>query len=793
MKIFLGTIIFLLLGITCYAQFTLSGRVVNALNEPLNGATVYLKKSDSLVAKTITESNGLFSLKLKQPLIDGELNVSYVGMNPFAKKENFAENVFFTIQLTSADIFLEPLEVSSIRAADKAPFTKINLQKASLEKLNLGQDIPFILDQTPSVTTTSDAGNGFGYTGIRIRGTDATGINVTLNGIPYNDAESQLTYFVNLPDFTSSVQSVQIERGVGTSSNGGAAFGATINLSTNEVNKTPYAESNNTYGSFNTWRNTVKLGSGLINDHFTIDARLSRITSDGYIDRAFSDLKSFYFSAAYLKDKTSVRFNLFSGKEKTYQAWYGVPESMLKTNRTFNPAGMEKPGSPYENQTDNYQQDHYQLFFNQQLSSALKMNVASFLTRGRGYYEEYKADQSFEKYGLPNVVFGNDTIKETDLIRDRWLDNYFYGQIFSVQYKNFNNEITFGGSWTKYQGKHYGNVIWAETGIEKDYQYYHLPARKNDANFYAKWMHTLGNSFTLFADMQYRNIYYEMNGFKDNPDLYIERNFNFLNPKAGISYHKNRWQAYFSYAMAHREPNRDDYEAGLNEQPTFEVLHDLELGIEKKWNSISWGLTLYHMNYHNQLVLTGQINDVGSYTRKNVPESYRTGIELSMGYKLNNYFNFHGNLAVSKNKIKRLTEYVDNWDNGKQEVFSYSNTDISFSPSLVSSLVLTIIPVKNGSISLVGKGVGKQYLDNTQNENRILNGYYRQDIKLGYTLKQVIFKEWDFILSINNIFNIKYASNGFTYPYIYQGGLITENSYYPMAGTNFLFGLNLKL
>lgn len=792
MKNFLGTLTFLLMAICADAQVFISGKVVDAVRQPLAGATVSFYEGDLLKQQTTSKNDGSFQLQLQQTVENGRLTVNYIGMDSFERKGNFQDGGYYLVRLQPFDILLEPLEVRAIRASDRAPFTKLNLNKKELEKLNTGQDIPFILDRTPSVTTTSDAGNGFGYTGIRIRGTDATGINVTLNGIPYNDAESQLTYFVNLPDFTSSVQSIQVERGVGTSTNGAGAFGATINLSTNEVNKTAYGESNNSFGSFNSWKNTIRAGTGLLDDHFTIDARLSRISSDGYIDRAFSDLKSMYFSAGYLNDKTSVRFNLFTGKEKTYQAWYGVPEAMLKTGRTYNPAGTEKPGSPYDNQTDNYQQDHYQLFFNHKFSSVLRMNIASFLTRGRGYYEEYKADQAFEKYGLPDVIFGNDTIRQTDLIRDRWLDNYFYGQIFSVQYKDQSNEITIGGSWSQYDGKHYGNVIWAQTGMPKDYQYYHLPARKSDANVYAKWMHRFQSPLSLFADLQYRKLHYDMKGFKDNPDLFIDRKFNFINPKAGLSYHKNDWEAYASYSIAHREPNRDDYEAGSDEQPTFETLHDVEVGLENKESAYSWGVTFYYMYYRNQLVLTGQINDVGSYTRKNVPESYRAGIELQAAYKISDRLNLQGNLSLSKNKIRTFTEYVDNWDNGKQDSFTYQNTDISFSPPVVGSAVLNIVPFKNSSISLIGKAVGKQYLDNTQNEDRILNGYYRQDIQLRYSLKNVFVKQWDFLIAINNVFNKKYESNGFTYPYYCQGELINENSYYPMAGTNFLLGVNVK-
>src|SRR6187549_3704653 len=377
-------------------------------------------------------------------------------------------------------LLLSPIEIKAVRAGDKAPFTKTNLTQRDIEKLNSGQDLPFILNQTPSVVVNSDAGNGVGYTGIRIRGSDASRMNVTLNGVPFNDAESQGNFFVDLPDFSSSVGSIQVQRGVGTSSNGAGAFGASINISTNEVIAKPYFEFNNSYGSFNTWKNTVKVGSGLLDDHFTMDLRLSKISSDGYIDRASSNLRSFYFSTAYLGKKNSLRFNMFSGKEKTYQAWYGVTQTDLETNRTVNYAGMERPGEPYDNETDNYKQDHYQLFFNQDLTSHLKFSAGLFYIKGKGYYEQYKADEAYADYGLPEPIYGTDTITNTDLVRQLWLDNDFYGSIFSLQYKKDNSQFTFGGGWNRYEGNHYGDVVWAEKGLGLPDKWYDLDANKND-------------------------------------------------------------------------------------------------------------------------------------------------------------------------------------------------------------------------------------------------------------------------------------------------------------------------
>lgn len=685
---------------------------------------------------------------------------------------------------------LLPVEVRAVRAGATAPFAKTNITKTQIHKQNLGYDLPFLLNQTPSVVVNSDAGNGVGYTGIRIRGTDATRINVTLNGIPYNDAESQGTFFVDLPDFASSVNSIQIQRGVGTSSNGAGAFGATINVSTNEVNKTPYAEFNNSYGSFNTWKNTLKAGTGLWNNHFVADLRLSRISSDGYIDRATSDLKSLYFSTAYLSDKTDFRFNLFSGKEKTYQAWNGVSEADLETNRTINYAGMEKPGEPYDNETDNYKQNHYQFFFTQRFTPRLSFNTAVFLTKGKGYYEQYKAGEDYADYGIPYPANGETT---TDLVRQLWLDNDFYGDIFSLHYQLPRTQLTIGGAVTGYDGNHFGNVIWAEKGLTGTNKWYDLDANKNDFNLYGKWQQNLTKTLQFFTDLQYRNVDYTIHGFRDNPTLFVDNHYKFFNPKIGLSYHKNGWLAYASYSIANKEPNRDDFEAGTLDQPRPERLKDLEAGVEIRKNKNSFGMNVYHMNYKDQLVLTGKINDVGAYTRSNIDESYRLGVELQGSAVVSNWLSAAANLSLSSNRIKNFEEYIDDYDNGGQKANSYGETDISFSPGIVGAATLTVTPRQGLSFDLISKYVGKQYLDNTSNENRKLNPYYTQDIRGIYSFGYGRLKNIDLTLQVNNLFNKKYEPNGYTFSYYYNNELTTENYYFPMSGTNWMIGVNVRL
>jgi iron complex outermembrane recepter protein len=691
--------------------------------------------------------------------------------------------------------FLQPVEVTAIRAADKSPFAKTNLTKTQIEKNNLGQDLPFLLNQTPSVVVNSDAGNGVGYTGIRLRGTDASRINVTLNGIPYNDAESQGTFFVDLPDFASSINTIQIQRGVGTSSNGAGAFGGSINLSTNEVNTIKYAEINNSYGSFTTLKNTVKFGSGLLGKHFIIDGRLSNITSDGYIDRATSKLASGYLTAAYVTANSSLRLNMFTGKERTYQAWNGVAEPFLKTNRTYNPSGTERTGTPYENEVDDYTQTHYQLFYNKKINSFWSGNIAFFLTKGKGFYEQYKADRNLSSFGLPNYFDGTSTIKKTDIVRRLWLDNNFYGSIFSAQYKKEKTQLTIGGGWNKYDGKHFGEIIWAavQAAVPKNYRWYNLPAIKKDFSLYTKWTQQLNNQWQSFVDVQYRTINYSINGFRDNPTLNVNNNYSFINPKVGITYNKNSWQWYISYARAAKEPNRDDFEAALTEQPKAEQLNDFEMGIEKRKPSYNYGATFYYMYYKNQLVLTGKINDVGAYTRTNIPNSYRLGIELQCGYAIHKKVSIAGTMAVSNNKLKNFTEYIDNYDNGTQQTKLYNKSNLAFSPSVVASSTIAIVPFKKASINLLSKYVGKQYMDNTANNSRSLNAFFVQDINLNYGLTGKVLKNTQFIVQLNNVFNKKYEPNGYTFSYIYAGELTTENFYFPMAGFNLMVGVNVRL
>lgn len=687
--------------------------------------------------------------------------------------------------------FLQPVEINSVRAGEKTPVAKTNLSKAQIEKNNIGQDLPYILNYTPSVVANSDAGNGIGYTGIRIRGTDATRINITLNGIPFNDAESQGSFLVNIPDIASSAGSMQVQRGVGTSTNGVGSFGGSVNLSTNEVNTKQLLELNSTAGSYHSFKNTLKYSSGLFGKHFTADGRMSQIQSDGYVDRASTRLRSFYGSLAYLNKSNSLRLNIINGKERTYQAWNGVDEATLKTNRRYNSAGTEAPGEPYSNETDNYTQTHYQLFYNQKLSGRWKGSLAAFLTRGKGYYEQYKAGEGLADYGLPDYIDNGNTITETDLIRRLNLDNYFYGSMFSLQFNSQERQVIAGGSANFYQGQHFGQVIKAavQGAVPPNHRWYDNDANKQDYSLYSKWTEQLAEHWQTFVDLQVRKVNYNIDGFRNNPGLAVENTYTFFNPKAGITYSRQSWKLYFSYGRAAKEPNRDDFETSTSAVATPEKLDDYEIGFEYKKAKVQLGINLYFMNYKDQLVLTGKINDVGAYTRTNIDKSYRAGIELEAAGFINKWLSANANLTLSRNKIKDFTEYIDDYDNGGQQTNFYREPDIAFSPGAIAAYSVNINPAKKWELNLMGKYVSRQYLDNTSQKSRSLNRFYTQDVRTAYSFK----KYASMFLQVNNVFSKNYEPNGYTFSYIAGGNLTTENYYFPMAPVNWVLGLNIKM
>jgi iron complex outermembrane receptor protein len=804
----------LLCPILSMAQFNISGKVSEKTNNAnLAGATIRLKGKSISAA---TNANGQFEFK-NLPAGNYTLIASFLGYQAQEQIINLQANANLDFKLSALAFLANEIVVNATRASANSASTYKNIDKETIAKNNFGQDLPFLLDNTPGVVITSDAGAGVGYTGIRIRGSDATRVNVTLNGIPYNDSESQGTFWVNMPDFASSVDNIQIQRGVGTSTNGAGAFGGSLNIQTTAGETEAYAELNNTYGSFDTWKNTVKVGTGLINDHWSFDGRLSRIKSDGFIDRAASNLKSYFLSGAYHGKTDLLRINVFSGSEKTYQAWNGIPEARLNgdvagmndyiVRNGLNPAdaaNLLNSGSrtynsfTYKNQTDNYWQDHYQMLYAKQFSDKFSFNGALHYTKGKGYYEEFKEAQKLSAYGLNNVIVGTTTISRTDLVRRRWLDNDFYGFTYAFNYKPATKlQLTLGGAYNEYKGAHFGQVIYAQYGSNgnNDRHYYDNDGFKTDFNSYLKANFNPIEKLNIFADLQYRRIHYDVLGTDKNLNqLNVKDNLNFFNPKVGATYFLNaNDNVYASFSVANKEPGRDDYvnvETGT--LPKSEQLNNLEAGYRFKNTNLSAGVNVYGMWYKDQLVVTGKINDVGEYYRQNVDDSYRAGVEFDVAYVINPKFSILANAALSKNKIKNFSEFIDDYDNGGQIVNNYKSTDISFSPNSVISGELVYNPIKSLGLSWQSKYVGKQFLDNTENDSRKLDAYWVNNARLAYNFNCKGVKNINVALLANNILNNKYESNGYTFGYFSGGAQTTENFYFPQSGTNLMLSLNLK-
>lgn len=778
-----------------WGQEVLIGKILDLqTGQPLEGASIW---TENFGRGTVSDQNGDFKLP-KLVAGDIQLRVSFLGYDGFREVISIPYAGELIISLQSKDLLSEEFIVSATRASQSTPTTFTNVDKSEIAKRNLGQDIPILLNFTPSVVSFSDAGAGVGYTGLRIRGSDQTRINATVNGIPLNDAESHGVFWVNMPDFASSVDNVQIQRGVGTSTNGAAAFGASLNFQTDTRQDDAYAQVDNGFGSFNTWRHTVKAGTGLLNNRFAVDARLSKITSDGFVDRAFSDLTSWFVSGGYYGENHVVKLNVFSGQEQTYQSWYGLPESKLVNNRTNN-------FYTYENETDNYQQDHYQLIYTGKMGQNWKTNLALHYTYGRGYYEQYRADDAFQNYGLPNVQIGDQLIESSDIIRRRWLDNDFYGFVGSVNYLSTDGkwDVIFGGGANRYDGDHFGEIVWARTAGLTNIRdrYYDNNAIKDDRNGYLKSTYEISTGLNIFGDLQLRSIHYSFNGINDDRRIVNgEENFLFFNPKMGLSYEQSGKTWYASYAVANREPTRSDFtDNPITEVPRPERLHNVEGGVRAKAGNLSYNANFYYMGYQDQLILTGQINNVGAYIRENVDKSYRAGIELDAAYQLSKKFTLGGNLALSQNKIAEFTEYIDDYSsvNFRQESNTYQNTDIAFSPNIVSSAILEYHPTKNLSINWLSKYVGRQFLDNTSNKARSLDAFLTNDLRISYQVSPRYFKSVELNLLINNLFNEMYEPNGYTFSYFVPGEtnnreLVTENYFYPMAGINFLMGISFK-
>jgi len=782
-----------------YSQYSISGYVKDDNGSSLSGASLEIEQSS---IGTSTDTAGFFIIN---NLNKGDyiLKVYYTGFRTVIKQLKLMQNLQITIEMTVQPYLTDEIVITAVRVDDNAPITKSSVSRDDIHIQNTGQDVPFLLSLTPSSVTTSDAGAGVGYTSIRIRGTDETGINVTINGIPVNDAESHGVYWVDLPDIASSADNIQIQRGVGSSTQGAGAFGGTINFETSEPVKKPYGEISSNFGSFNTVKNSISFGTGLINKHFCLDGRLSEITSDGYTDRAWSDLKSFYLSGAWYSEKTLLKIITFSGIEHTYQAWEGVPDTVINKDRTFNPLGeyFDKNGGIhfYNNQTDNYQQDNYQILFSHEISPFLFLNSSVHFTHGFGYYEEYVQNQNLASYGLDTIFLaGNkDTIASTDLIRRQWLDNVFYGVIGSLKYKVSKITALTGGGWNQYFGKHYGTIIWAQymSNGQINQQYYYSDGTKTDYNLFTKITGTIINNLAFYLDLQYRGITHSIQGLFSNgiTNITQSHHYNFFNPKFGVSWTiDNKNKTYIYYGVSHREPTWEDFVDTINgEIMKPEQLNDLEAGYQFRSAKLLLGGNIYYMNYKNQLVLTGQINNVGESVFTNADQSYRAGIELTAELQFLQHWKWETNASFSNNYIYNYTAYYPSIDGSTNVTEEFKMTKIAFSPELVGSSILSFDFSGKYTIGFLSKYVGKQYLDDTQSESRKLDPYFLNDLQFRCHFKSKYISNINAIFKFNNIFAVKYSSNGFTYPYTQNNVQYADVSYFPQALRNLMAGIVL--
>ncbi|WP_289054343.1 TonB-dependent receptor [Carboxylicivirga marina] len=814
MKKFYAFVIVTMLSISAIAQTTINGRVTDENGEALVGVNVIIQNSYN---GTITDSDGDYSISTKETI--PSLVFSYVG---YKTQTVEVQGSTVNTTLSTVAVLTDEVIVSAIKAGNKAPIAYTNITKAQLKERPAADDIPYMLSLTPSAVATSETGIGVGYTALRIRGTDPTRINVTINGVPLNDPESQGVFWVNMPDFTSSVDEVQIQRGVGTSTNGAAAFGASINFQTTSINDQASARIESTAGSFNTFVNSVNASTGLLNDKFAFDVRYSKLQSDGYIDYAFSDHQSLYVSGSMLTNNGLLKMNLIYGDQKTGISWWGVPQEMLfkpewegddwEPNRTYNPAGeyTDEFGNTqyYEGQTDNYKQTHYQLFYSHAVNSQFNINGALHYTRGDGYYEQYKEDEAYADYGWNPIMIGDATIDETDLIRQKWLENDFYGFTASANYRGDNYSASFGGGWNRYEGDHFGEVIWARYAgtSEKGDRWYDNYGEKTYYNFFAKVNYRPTEALNTFLDLQLRQISYQMDGIDDDLlPLIQSHNFNFFNPKVGLSYDVNKQQqAYFSVGVSNREPTRTNFKDAKGDAmsyPKAERLIDFETGYNYRSSNLSASVNFFYMLYDDQLVPTGEKNNVGADIMTNVKDSYRTGVEFVFGAKIIEGLNWDGNLSLSANKIKDFVEYSslsdENWNPIGQKVTELGTTDIAYSPDVISSSILSYAFNSNVKMSWITKYVGEQFFDNTSSSDRMLDAYLINNLKIDMSLFPQFAKRIGLQVMVNNLMDVEYENNAYGGNYYQRdaSGVDTEYTwayYYPQAGRHFMTKLVLE-
>ncbi len=810
MQRIIGTIILLFLSMgLSIGQYTITGKVKNDNGEGLIGASIFITDSDFA---TISDFDGSYVIE-NVPSDNITIKCSYIGYNSQSLTLLLDGDRVYNIMMEGSMYNLDEIQINATTSLDiSSPFSYHEYSKPEINLKNLGQDLPFLLEHSPSVVVTSDAGAGIGYTGMRIRGSDPTRVNVTINGVPLNDSESHGVFWVNLPDFGSSTGKIQVQRGVGPSSVGAGAFGATVGLNTTESSVNPFLQVDGTYGSYGTRKMSVSFGTGLMNNQYSIEGRYSNIESDGYVDRATSDLTSWFFSVAKISNKSSLRLNAFSGKERTYQSWWGVPESKLSGSESELQAHIDRNFySPseisnlltsdrtynfytYENQVDDYRQSHFQALYALKASDKLTLNATGHYTRGEGFFEESKPGSDLLDYGFTMESFID------DLIQQRWLDNHFYGAIFNAEYDFSDNIVVTGGTaWNKYDGKHFGDVIRTDSFnlSSVDPQYYFSDGSKTDFSQFIKLNYALSPKLTWQADIQHRGIDYNTAGTdNDGQAINVDTTYNFISPKLGLNYKLSETSSvYVSVAQANREPVRSDFvDAVGTDVPEHEELIDYELGYRGGSNKLKWNTNLYYMDYKNQLVLSGAVNDVGAGVRVNVDDSYRLGIELSLDYQITDKLKWTPNLTLSKNKIKEFEEVIVDFvsEEAPPILIQHNDTDITLSPSIISGSQLTYGLTDELNVTWLSKYVGKQYLNNTSDESKTIDAYWVNDLMFNYSLSTEFISKVEFKLLLNNVFSTVYESNGYTFNYAFDGAVTSENFYYPQARFNVLAGLSIR-
>jgi len=782
---------------------TVKGKVTDINGSPLPGAAITIEKTSLGVHAS---DDGTYSLHVQK---DGRyvIRCSFIGYETQLHEIDIKGIVILNITLLSKTFLTEDVLITATRAGEHYPIAYSTVDNESLRKQNTGHDLPYLLSLTPSLVETSESGNGVGYTSLRIRGTDGNRINVSIDGIPLNDAESQQVFWVDLPDLASSVENIQIQRGAGTSSNGAGAFGATISLQTTNPENEPYAEINSSIGSFNTIKNMVSAGTGLLAGKFAVQMRYSGLHSDGFIERTDSDHRSAFISGIYKSGRSRLKANIILGEEHTSIGWWGVPKDSLESNRKYNPSGefTDEAGVKryYKNESDNYLQNHYQLIYSLKSDNNLSLHTALHYTKGKGYYEEYKEDQLLTDYGLTVLTIGDSLISQTDLIRRKWMSNDFYGLVYSLKYQNDKIEAIAGGGMNLYLGDHFGKIIWMRNAgpVEKDYQWYFNSSRKGEISAYGKVNYSLSEKTTIFGDIQFRYLHYNMLGYDDDlKDIGQKHNFGFFNPKAGIFFSITPEQdAYFSFSIANREPTRADYKeaAGdLNSTPKPETLYDSEMGYKLRSENFSLAINLYGMIYRDQLVPTGELSNVGYSIMTNVEKSYRAGLEMTAGIKPSEFIEWNMNMTLSSNKILDFIEYYTDY-NTSDWSSEYLNknlgkVDIAYSPSVIWTSDLGVKIYRGIDLHLISKYVGKQYFDNTMNLSRSINPYFVNNIRVDLEPQIRNIKRLDFQFLINNFLNEIYESNAYGGNWYEDGIEQTWSYYFPQAGRNFMFKIGIR-